>query len=541
MSTTPATPPEASDSSSPAAVGVPAQGAPPADEGLDRELLLVASVVVLGAVMSILDVTVVNVAIPALVAEFDTTLSTIQWVATGYTLALATVIPLSAWGADRFGTKRLYMASIAMFVGGSLLSGLAWSEGSLIAFRILQGFGGGLIMPLGMTIMTRAAGPQRVGRVMAVMGVPMLLGPVFGPILGGWLVDDFSWRWIFFINLPIGLFALFLASRVLPRDVPDADHRLDWLGLVLLSPSLAALIYGLANTASETDANGQQTGGGFGQAIVLVPMILGALGLASFVAHALRSRAPLIDLRLFRNRVFTASTVTLMLMVISVFGGMLLMPVYLSSVRFESAMDIGLLLAPQGLGAMLGMPIAGRLTDKTGVGRIVPFGLLAIGTSFLLLTQIEADTSYWQFGAVLVLQGIGMGFAMMPLFSGAMQTLRRSQIANASTALNIMQQVSASVGTAVLSVILTNEIVERVTAATAAAQSSGQPQQQLSEAERAQALAPVIAPAFGATFWWAVGLVAVAFVVALVLLPKRKPEPVEDDESDDAPVAMVMG
>jgi EmrB/QacA subfamily drug resistance transporter len=540
MSTTPANPPEAPDSSS--SDLTPATPAPaPADEGLDRELLLVASVVVLGAVMSILDVTVVNVAIPALVAEFDTTLSTIQWVATGYTLALATVIPLSAWGADRFGTKRLYMASIGMFVAGSLLSGIAWSEGSLIFFRILQGFGGGLIMPLGMTIMTRAAGPQRVGRVMAVMGVPMLLGPVFGPILGGWLVDDFSWRWIFFINLPIGLFALFLARRVLPRDVPDADHRLDWVGFLLLSPSLAALIYGLAQTASETDASGQQVGGGFAQAIVLVPMILGALGLATFVRHALRSRGPLIDLRLFRNRVFTASTVTLMLMVISVFGGMLLMPVYLSSVRFESAMDIGLLLAPQGLGAMLGMPIAGRLTDKTGVGRIVPFGLLAIGTSFVLLTQIEADTSYWAFGSVLVLQGIGMGFSMMPLFSGAMQTLRRTQIANASTALNIMQQVSASVGTAVLSVILTNEIVQRMTAATAAAQAAGQQPQQLTEAEQAQLAAPIIAPAFGATFWWAAGLVAVAFVVAVVLLPKQKPQPVEEDESDDAMPAMMVG
>src|SRR5919112_3096 len=183
------------------------------DQGLDKGVLAVAGVVVLGAVMSILDVTVVNVAINTLAREFDTTLATIQWVATGYTLALATVIPLSGWGADRFGTKRLYMASIAMFVAGSLLSGLAWSSGSLIGFRILQGFGGGLIMPLGMTIMTRAAGPQRVGRVMAVMGVPMLLGPVFGPILGGWLVDSFSWRWIFFINLPIGAIALLLTAR----------------------------------------------------------------------------------------------------------------------------------------------------------------------------------------------------------------------------------------------------------------------------------------------------------------------------------------
>jgi EmrB/QacA subfamily drug resistance transporter len=531
MSTIPTTPTEAADSSSAPPGGAPAPAARPTTEGLDRGLLLVASVVVLGAVMSILDVTVVNVAIPTLVADFDTTLSTIQWVATGYTLALATVIPLSGWGADRFGTKRLYMASIAMFALGSVLSGLAWSAGSLITFRILQGFGGGLIMPLGMTILTRAAGPQRVGRVMAVMGVPMLLGPVFGPILGGWLVDDFSWRWIFFINVPIALFATFLASRVLPRDVPNSEHRLDWLGFVLLSPSLAAIIYGLASTAPEAD----QTGGGFGQAVVLVPMIAGATGLLLFVRHALRASTPLVDLRLFRNRVFSGATGTLMLMVVSVFGGMILMPVYLANVRGESAMDIGLLLAPQGVGAMFAMPIAGRLTDVTGVGRIVPFGLLAIGTSFLLLTQIAADTPYWQLGAVLFLQGVGMGFSMMPLFSGAMQTLRRAQVANASTALNILQQVSASVGTAVLSVILTNEIVDRIPAQPAGQAGEPVPPEVL------QQLKVLMAEAFGSTFVYAVALVSVAFVVALVLLPKRKPVPVEDDVPEGTDAAIMMG
>ena len=188
---------------------------------VDRALLAVASVVVLGTIMSILDTTVVNVAINTLSLDFHTSLTTIQWVATGYTLALATVIPLSGWIADRFGTKRLYMISIALFLAGSALSGLAWSAGSLIFFRVLQGLGGGMIMPAGMTILTRAAGPARIGRVMSIIGVPMLLGPIIGPILGGWLVADVSWRWIFFINVPIGIVALFLAARILPRDVPQ--------------------------------------------------------------------------------------------------------------------------------------------------------------------------------------------------------------------------------------------------------------------------------------------------------------------------------
>src|SRR6188472_812435 len=229
------------------------------DQGLDRKLLAVAGVVVLGAVMSILDTTVVNVAINTLARDFKTSLSTIQWIVTGYTLALATVIPLTGWGADRFGTKRLYMISIGLFIAGSALSGLAWSAETLIAFRVLQGLGGGMLMPAGMTILTRAAGPQRVGRVMAIMGVPMLMGPILGPILGGWLVDDVSWRWIFFINLPIGIVALIASIRILEKDEPQPGHRVDLLGLLLLSPSLAMIIYGLA----------QSNAHGFGSAQVL--------------------------------------------------------------------------------------------------------------------------------------------------------------------------------------------------------------------------------------------------------------------------------
>src|SRR3954462_14191304 len=199
--------------------------------------------------MSILDTTVVNVAISHLSATFDTSLETIQWIVTGYTLALATVIPVTGWAADRVGTKGLYMLSLGLFLCGSILSGLAWSAGSLILFRVLQGLGGGMLMPAGMTILTRAAGPQRIGRVMSIIGVPMLLGPIVGPILGGWLVDDVSWAWIFFINIPIGITALALSRRILPRDVTSRHERFDTLGLALLSPGLALFIYGLAKSS----------------------------------------------------------------------------------------------------------------------------------------------------------------------------------------------------------------------------------------------------------------------------------------------------
>src|SRR3954471_689808 len=500
--------------SSPNGSNGPAQ----ASEGLDRRLLMISSVVVLGAIMSILDTTVVNVAINTLARDFKTDLATIQWIVTGYTLALATVIPITGWAADRFGTKRLYMISIGLFVAGSALSGAAWSAESLIAFRVLQGLGGGRLMPAGMTILTRAAGPQRVGRVMAIIGVPMMLGPILGPILGGWLVDDFSWRWIFFINLPIGAAALIASLRILPKDTPHAAERLDVLGFLLLSPGLALMIYGLAQSASS---------GGFGAVKVWLPAVAGFLLIVAFVLHGLRTPHALIDLRLFKNRTFAASSGTLILMIISVFGAMLLLPLYLQAVRGESALDSGLLLAPQGIGAMIAMPIAGQLTDKTGVGKIVIPGLIVLLASTVGLTQLTGDTSYWALGAILFVMGIGMGFSMMPLMSGAMQTLRRIQVARASTTLNIIQQVGASIGTAVMSVILTVALQDKLGGVGGGGGSDtglGAVGQDLPLQVR-----NLMTEAFTHTYWWAVALIIPAVLVAF-LLPRVKPEPVEDDE-----------
>jgi EmrB/QacA subfamily drug resistance transporter len=497
-----------------------AETPPPASAAIDRRLLSVALVVVLGSIMSILDVTVVNVAIADLTREFKTDLSTIQWVATGYTLALATVIPISGWAADRFGTKRLYVISLFLFMAGSLASGLAWSAESLIGFRILQGFGGGMIMPAGMTILARAAGPARMGRVMSIVGVPMLLGPIVGPILGGYLVDDVSWRWIFFINLPVGVLAITAALRILERDQPAPQHGFDTTGLLLLSPGLASLIYGLAETHSA---------GGFGAPQVYGPVIAGVLLLAAFVRHALRAAEPLIDLRLFKNRTYAASCAMLMLFATAVFGGMLLLPLYFQTVRGESALQTGLLLAPQGLGAMLMMPIAGTLVDKTGVGRIVIAGMTLIMASFIALTQVGANTSYWALGAILFVTGLGMGSTMMPVFSGAMQTLRRADVARATTSLNIIQQVGASIGTAVLAVVLAGQLSDRLPQG-----GGGGAGQSIPDAVR-EKVAPLMADAFGHTFWWAVALLTFAFGVAF-LLPRHKLAPVHDPDDPDAGV-----
>ncbi|TDD76238.1 DHA2 family efflux MFS transporter permease subunit [Actinomadura darangshiensis] len=494
---------------------------PDAGGGLDRGVLAVAGVVVLGAIMSILDVTVVNVAINDLAKEFNTSLATIQWVATGYTLALATVIPITGWASARFGTKRLYMISIGLFVIGSMLAGVAWSAESLIAFRVLQGLGGGMIMPAGMTILTQAAGPQRVGQVMSIVGVPMLLGPILGPIIGGYLVDDVSWRWIFFINLPIGIVALVLSARILKRDQPKRTERLDFIGLALLSPGLASLIYGVAKGAEFKD---------FLKPEALVFWAVGAVLVVGFVIRALNARNPLIDLRLLKRRSVAAASGTMVLFMIAFMGAMLLLPLYYQTVRGEGALQSGLLLAPQGLGAMVTMPIGGKLTDRIGPGRVVLVGMVVVVLSVSgFAAVLEADTSYWALGGALFVMGLGMGMTMMPTMAAAIQTLVHDEVPRASTMLNIIQQVSSSIGFALMSVLLANQL----TANLGGGAGGGIGSTEKVPPEIMKKIAGPMADAFQHTIWYSAGLLLLAFLPAL-LLPRKKPE----TSAADAPMPM---
>ena len=289
----------------------------PDDGRLDKRVMVIAGVVVLGAVMSILDITVVAVAQRTFQETFDKTQAQVAWTSTAYTLALATVIPMTGWAADRFGTKRLYILALVLFTAGSALCSTATSLEMLVAFRVLQGLGGGMLMPLGMTILTRAAGPARLGRVMAILGVPMLLGPIFGPILGGWLIDVASWHWIFLINVPIGIVAAIYAWRVLDRDQVHPSESFDFVGMLLLSPGLALFLYGV----SSIPAAKQEHGTMFTKTVV-ISCVVGLALVIAFVPWALRKHNihPLIQLRLFSNRYMTVAVITMSLFAIAFFG-----------------------------------------------------------------------------------------------------------------------------------------------------------------------------------------------------------------------------
>ncbi|MCO6003373.1 DHA2 family efflux MFS transporter permease subunit [Actinoallomurus purpureus] len=474
--------------------------------------MAIAVVIVLGSIMTVIDMTIVNVALGRLSQDFHAPVATIQWVATGYTLALATVIPATAWTVGRFGAKRAYLASIALFTLGSALAGLAWDTGSLIGFRALQGLGGGMITPLAMTIIIRAADPARMGRMMSVMGIPVLIGPLAGPILGGWLVDSASWRWIFFINIPIGALVLLLAGRIFPADTPQPGHRLDVPGLLMLSPGLAATIYGLATGGRHGD---------FGSAQVLVPTVVGAALVAGFVVRGLTARHPLIDLRLFSRRSFATAAGTLVFFTCAYFGSMLLLPLYYQVVRGQSATASGLLGIPQVLATGITMQITGRLSDRVSPGRLVPVGIALASSGFLVFTtQVHADTPYWHLIAPLVVTGVGVGMTIMPAMTAATRNVPSEQVPGASTALNITQQVSAALGTALISVLLAAAMRDRLP--DAADRGTGAVRALATPARHA--IAPRLADAFQHTYVWAVVLMVLALLPAF-FLPRHHSKP----------------
>ncbi|HEY1276442.1 MAG TPA: MDR family MFS transporter [Thermoleophilaceae bacterium] len=447
---------------------------------LTPDLFKLAGILLVGAVAVQLDMTIISVAIDTLGREFGVGLSTIQWVSTAYLLALGMVIPVTGWAVERFGGKRMWMLSLVLFLGGSVLCGLAWSASSLIAFRVVQGVGGGMMLPLLQTILVQAAGPQRVARLMSAVAIPALLAPIVGPVIGGLILDGLSWRFIFFLNVPVCAIALVLAWRFMPDPRQPGRHPLDVAGLALLSPALAAIVYGLSEAGNR---------GEFGSVAVLGPLAAGLALLTAFVVHALRTRTePLIDVRMFRSRAFTGSAGLMFLGGLSIFGAMLLLPLYYQQVRGDSALEAGLALAPQGLGMMIALAVVGRLTDRVGPRPLVFAGMVLAVLGTLPFAQVGPDTSELLLGTALVVRGAGLGAVLVPAMTAAYHDLPPEAVPRATSAVRVLQQVGASFGTAVLAVILQH-----------------------------QAAAGDLAAAFGNTFWWAVGFTAVAFVPALML------------------------
>ena len=483
------------NATSPAGQASPAN---PVRERLDPSVIKLIVVLLLGAIPSLLDTSIVNVAIAAIGRDLHTSVSTIQWVITGYLLSFAMVIPLSGWALARFGGRGVWTFSLALFLVGSIACGAAWNIGSLIAFRVVQGAGGGMMTPLITTLLVQAVGTSKIGRLMSAISLPIVVVPIFGPVIAGLIISNISWRWIFYVNVPICLVGLVLAWRELPAGRPQgggsAASRIDVVGLALLPPALVALLFGLAEVGTD---------GGFGHAGVLVPLIVGVVLLAAYCVHALHTSAtPMVDLKLFRSRTFTGASTLLFLAGLSIYGAMLLLPLYFQQVRHDSALVAGLLMVPQGIGSIAPRTLAGRLTDSIGPRLVVLAGiaLAAVGTIPFALAGLH--TSYWLLGAALVVRGAGLGLATIAVMAGAFQGLSREQVPHASSATRILQFVGGSFGAAILVAV----ILDRYAVAHAAAGAAG------------------LATAFADTFWWCTGFTALAVIPALLLAGRLRPQ-----------------
>jgi EmrB/QacA subfamily drug resistance transporter len=442
---------------------------------------------IVGGIAAILDSTMVTLAIHTLAVQLHSTTGTIQWVTSGFLLAMAVAIPATGWAERRWGGKRAWMAALVLFVLASVLCALAWNGASLIGFRVLQGFGAGLIFPLMQTLAVRAAGGQVSSRLMATVSLPIALGPILGPVLGGVILNWLSWRWLFLVNVPVIAVGLLLAGRFLPADRPGSSAgraRLDWLGLALLAPSLAGILLGLSQLSQD---------GGIGHAGVLVPLLAGIALLAAFLRWASQpgERQPIVDIRLLRLRSLGSASAVLYTAGAAMYAGMFLLPLYYQQLRGESVLDAGLLLIPQGVGALASRFVVGQLVDRFGARTVTIAGFLLAAVATVPFALAGPGTSLWWLGAVLLVRGLGIGAVLIPPMSVAYQDIQPADIPHATMNTRIAQQVGASFGTAIVAVALQSLLRHGATGA------------------------------FRDAFWWATGI-AVAAVIPALALPARR-------------------
>ena len=445
-----------------------------------------------------LDTTIVSIALNSLVHALHSSVAEIQWVSTGYLLALGVVIPVVGWGQARFGGKRLWMAALTLFVAGSALCATAWNAESLIAFRVLQGVGAGMIFPLMQTLAMQTAraaqggSSSSSGRVVATVSLPIAAGPILGPVLGGVILNWLDWRWLFLVNVPVCAVGLYLAWRFLPADAPAAPgtrSRLDLPGLLLIAPGLAGILFGLSNVGKS---------GGLGRVDVQVPLIAGLVLLIAFVAWTLRRAggSALIDVRLLRVRSVGASSAVLFLAGACTYAAMFLLPLYWQELRGFSVLEAALLLIPQGVGSLLTRTMAGRLTDRIGGRAVAVAGFVLIALATVPFALAGPGTNQWWLGAVLLVRGLGLGAVLIPVMTVAFVDLDPGEMPHASMLTRISQQVGGSFGVAVGAVVLQSVLAGGHSAA----------------------------HAFGQAFWWTIGFTAVA-ALASFLLPGRRPAP----------------
>ncbi len=424
----------------------------------------IAMTAALGLIMGVLDNTIVNIALIPISKDLKVDLNTVQWLVTGYFLAQAVVIPVAGYLGNRFGSRNIFMISVALFTVGSLLCGIAQDATLLIIFRVLQGLGAGALFPLGQSLALDPFEPHERAGAMSLIAGPILLGPVFGPILGGWLNDSFGWHYLFLINVPIGFLTVFLIWRIIPADKVvegSFSKRFDYTGLTLSTLGILALIYGFTvvnqtNPDTRTQFNPSGLSYGWGYWLVWVLIGAGVALLAAFSVYELRLSDPVVDLRLFKDYNFSISTIITCVISGTVFGALLLLPVFLQQIRTPtlSALDTGLALMPQGLGAILGTSIGGTMFNRLGSRLLTGAGALFVIISMWQFGNLTPTTDGWAMAPWNALLGLGLGLTFIPSQTLAFLSLSGPALAKASSLFNVARQIASSIATAVLITVL---------------------------------------------------------------------------------------
>ncbi len=403
---------------------------------------VVAAVFVAALFLDILDTTIVNVALRTIGTELNT--EAIEWVVLGYTLSMAVWIPASGWLGDRFGTKRLFLTALVLFVGGSALCGFAQSIGQLIGFRVLQGVGGGMLTPVGIAMLFRAFPPIERARASTIVMVPTLAAPALGPVLGGLITDTIGWRWIFFVNVPIGFVALAFGLRYLREHTEPSAGRFDVPGFVLSGYGLAAIIYAL---------NEGPRVGWDAPAVVL----LGVTGVLAFVALVwveTHKPEPMLALRLLRDRLFATTNLVMAFGMASFVGLLFVLPLYLQGLRGLDPFDSGLVTFPQAIGILISSQVAGRIYGRVGPRRLMVGGMFGAAVSVAAFTQLGLTTNLWIVRALLFARGLAMGFTFVAVQTASYARIAPSDNGRASAIFSTQRQMSVSIGVALMATVL---------------------------------------------------------------------------------------
>lgn len=404
---------------------------------------------IFGIFMIILDTTVVNIAFRTLQEEFGASVNDSQWIISVYVLALGITTPLAGFLGDRFGIKRVFILGLFLFVLGSFLCGIAPSLGVLILARVLQGIGGGIASPLGPALLYPAFPPNEQGKAFGIFGIALVTAPALGPILGGLLVDVGLWRWIFFINVPIGLLGVFLSTRWLKKSDTNPNLSLDWLGLIFSTVGFGSVLYAATRAADY----------GWGSTEVLTFFAVGAIALIIFaIVELFVAKDPLLDLRLFKNGIFTNAAFVGWVSVMALFGAEFLLPLYLQILRGYTALETGLLVLPLAIASAVATPIAGQLYDRVGPRPLVTIGFLILCINTWQLAQIQVDTPITWLMVLLALRGLALGMTIQTTFTTTLSTVPYNKVSRGSGLINSTRQVIQSLAVAVLATVLSATI-----------------------------------------------------------------------------------